>query len=320
MHDNNSKNKVSVLLANPRGFCAGVVRAIKIVEETINKFGPPVYVRHDIVHNHHVVSRLKTMGAVFVEELSDIPDSNSPVIFSAHGVSQAVVDEAQYRNLQVIDATCPLVTKVHREAERWVKLDYFILFIGHKTHPEAIGTTGRIPKDRVRIIETVEDALAFVPPNRDMPLAYVTQTTLSVNDCQEIISALKKKFPEIFAPQTSDICYATTNRQKAVISIAPKVDTMLVIGAPHSSNSLRLVELGKQHGCQLTFLVQDHSEISKELFPEKIQAIGITASASAPEYLVENICNSLKQWFSLEISNLETVTENIIFPLPKTLR
>ena len=314
------KKNVTLFLANPRGFCAGVVRAIKIVEEALLKFGKPVYVRHDIVHNHHVVSRLKTMGAIFVEELSAIPDTSQPVIFSAHGVSQAVVNEAKKRNFLIIDATCPLVTKVHKEAERWVKHNTFLLFIGHKSHPEAVGTTGRIPQHLVHIIENVQDARNFSPPPHTKNLAYVTQTTLSLNDCAHIIQTLKSRFPHIQGPQTSDICYATTNRQQAVISIAPQVNTMLVIGAPHSSNSLRLVELSQSHGCPNTFLVQDTSELKTHMFPPETQAIGLTASASAPEHLVSEIQQHLSLWFQLSLSHVTTASENIVFPLPKSLR
>ena len=313
------RQSIQVYLANPRGFCAGVVRAIKIVEASLVRHGAPVYVRHDIVHNHHVVQRLKKMGAIFVEELSDIPTEDRPVIFSAHGVSSSVVREAEKRGFHIIDATCPLVTKVHKEAERWTRQDHYILFIGHANHPEAIGTTGRIPENRVAIIEDLAAAEQIKPPS-DLPLAYVTQTTLSIADCAEIIATLKRRFPTIKGPQTSDICYATSNRQDAVKEIAPKVDVMFVIGAGHSSNSLRLIELSKQKGCQDTYLIEDASHIQRSYFNENTQALGITASASAPEYLVTETCNLLKEWFDLHLHDITTAKENIVFPLPQELR
>ena len=312
------KNKeIKVLLAAPRGFCAGVDRAIEIVKKSINKYGAPVYVRHEIVHNKHVVESLKKIGAIFVEELSEINDKTRPVIFSAHGVPKAVPEEANNLKMEYIDATCPLVSKVHREAENLYKNGSHIILIGHKNHPEVIGTMGQIPKDGISLIESIEDVEKYKNKDRKN-LAFVTQTTLSVDDTKEIISALKKKFPEIKEPKKEDICYATTNRQAAVKKIAEKCDMFFVIGSRNSSNSLRLVEVAKNSGCKNSRLIHSESTIPLNEI-ENYKTIGISSGASAPEILVDNFIKSLKKQFKIEIKEVEIVKENITFKIPGKL-
>ena len=312
------KNKeIKILLAAPRGFCAGVDRAIEIVKKSINKYGAPVYVRHEIVHNKHVVESLKKIGAIFVEELSEINDKTRPVIFSAHGVPKAVPEEANNLKMEYIDATCPLVSKVHREAENLYKNGSHIILIGHKNHPEVIGTMGQIPKDGISLIESIEDVEKYKNKDRKN-LAFVTQTTLSVDDTKEIISALKKKFPEIKEPKKEDICYATTNRQAAVKKIAEKCDMFFVIGSRNSSNSLRLVEVAKNSGCKNSRLIHSESTIPLNEI-ENYKTIGISSGASAPEILVDNFINVLKKQFMLEIKEVEIVKENTTFKIPGKL-
>ncbi len=312
------KNKeIKILLASPRGFCAGVDRAIEIVKKSINKYGAPVYVRHEIVHNKHVVESLKKIGAIFVEELSEINDKTRPVIFSAHGVPKAVPTEANNLNMEYIDATCPLVSKVHREAENLYKNGCHIILIGHKNHPEVIGTMGQIPKDGISLIENIEDVKKY--ENKDNKnLAFVTQTTLSVDDTKEIISALKKKFPKIKEPKKEDICYATTNRQAAVKKIAEKCDMFFIIGSRNSSNSLRLVEVAKNSGCKNSRLIHSESTIPLNEI-ENYKTIGISSGASAPEILVNNFINNLKKKFTIAIEEVEIVKENITFKIPGKL-
>ena len=312
------KNKeIKILLAAPRGFCAGVDRAIEIVKKSINKYGAPVYVRHEIVHNKHVVESLKKIGAIFVEELSEIKDKTRPVIFSAHGVPKAVPAEANNLKMEYIDATCPLVSKVHREAENLYKNGCHIILIGHKNHPEVIGTMGQIPKDGISLIENIEGVKKY--ENKDSKnLAFVTQTTLSVDDTKEIISALKKKFPEIKEPKKEDICYATTNRQAAVKKIAEKCDMFFVIGSRNSSNSLRLVEVAKNSGCTNSRLIHSESTIPLNEI-KNYKTIGISSGASAPEILVDNFINVLKKQFTIEIKEIEIVKENTTFKIPGKL-
>ena len=308
--------EIKILLAAPRGFCAGVERAIEIVKKSIDKYGAPVYVRHEIVHNKHVVDNLKKIGAIFVEELNEIKDKTRPVIFSAHGVPKSVPEEASNYKMEYIDATCPLVSKVHREAENLNKNGVHVLLIGHKNHPEVIGTMGQLPKGEIDLIENVEDVKNY--NNKKEKLAFVTQTTLSVDDTKEIISALKNKFPNIREPKKEDICYATTNRQSAVKKIAEKCDMFFVIGSRNSSNSQRLVEVAKQSGCDRSELI--HSESNLPI--EKIincKTIGISSGASAPEVLVENFINKIKEKINLEIEEVEIIKENIIFKTPGKL-
>ena len=313
-----TKPALQVLLAAPRGFCAGVDRAIDIVDLALQKYGPPVYVRHEIVHNRYVVEGLKAKGAVFVEELDEIPDTDQPVIFSAHGVAKAVPAAAEKRNMFYIDATCPLVSKVHIEAERLHARGYDILLIGHDGHPEVAGTIGQLPDGAISLIETVEDAQAFEARDPDK-LAFVTQTTLSVDDTAAIVAVLKERFPSIVAPHKDDICYATTNRQAAVKAIAPRAQALLVIGAPNSSNSQRLVEVGKVAGCQIAHLVQRASDIPwAEL--DGVSSIGITAGASAPEALVEEIIDALAERYELTIETVTTATEDVTFKIPRVLQ
>ena len=312
------KNKeIKILLAAPRGFCAGVDRAIEIVKKSINKYGAPVYVRHEIVHNKHVVESLKKIGAIFVEELSEINDKTRPVIFSAHGVPKAVPEEANNLKMEYIDATCPLVSKVHREAENLYKNGSHIILIGHKNHPEVIGTMGQIPKDGISLIESIKDVEKYKNKDRKN-LAFVTQTPLSVDDTKEIISALKKKFPEIKEPKKEDICYATTNRQAAVKKIAEKCDMFFVIGSRNSSNSLRLVEVAKNSGCKNSRLIHSESTIPLNEI-ENYKTIGVSSGASAPEILVDNFIKSLKKQFKIEIKEVEIVKENITFKIPGKL-
>ena len=309
--------EIKILLAAPRGFCAGVERAIEIVKKSINKYGAPVYVRHEIVHNKHVVDGLKKIGAIFVEELHEIKDKTRPVIFSAHGVPKKVPIEAENFKMEYVDATCPLVSKVHREAENLNKNGLQILLIGHKNHPEVIGTMGQIPKGEIDLIESVEDANNYENKSKKK-LAFVTQTTLSVDDTKEIISALKKKFPEIKEPKKEDICYATTNRQAAVKKIAEKCDMFFVIGSRNSSNSLRLVEVAKNSGCQNSRLIHSESTVPLDEI-EKHQTIGISSGASAPEILVENFINNLKKQFTVAIEEIEIVKEKVTLKIPGKL-
>ena len=311
------EKEIRILLAAPRGFCAGVDRAIEIVKKSLDKFGAPVYVRHEIVHNKHVVESLKKIGAVFVEELSEVKDKSRPIIFSAHGVPKSVPIEAENLKMEYIDATCPLVSKVHREAENLNKNGSHILLIGHKNHPEVIGTMGQIPVDGIDLIESVEDAKNY---NKKVSknIAYVTQTTLSVDDTKEIIRELKNKFPEIQEPKKEDICYATTNRQAAVKKIAEKCDMFFVIGSRNSSNSLRLVEVAKNSGCKNSRLIHSESTIPLNEI-ENYKTIGISSGASAPEILVDNFIKSLKKQFKIEIKEVEIVKENITFKIPGKL-
>ncbi len=313
-----SRPRLTVRLAAPRGFCAGVDRAIQIVETALARFGRPVYVRHEIVHNRFVVEGLKKKGAIFVEELDEIPDTDAPVIFSAHGVPKSVPEEAARRGFFVLDATCPLVSKVHGEAARHHAKGRLVIFIGHAGHPEVIGTMGQLPEGAVHLIETVTDAENFQPPS-GKALAYLTQTTLSVDDTQEIISVLKRRFPDIVGPHREDICFATTNRQEAVKRIASHCDTILVVGAPNSSNSRRLVEVAERAGCRRAYLVQSAAEIPWEAL-QGITCLGISAGASAPEVLVEEILAALAERFDTKVESVVTTEEDITFKLPRVLR
>jgi 4-hydroxy-3-methylbut-2-en-1-yl diphosphate reductase len=309
---------LTIYLAAPRGFCAGVDRAIQIVELALAKYGAPVYVRHEIVHNRYVVESLKAKGAIFVEELDEIPDTGAPIVFSAHGVPKAVPEAARARNLFVLDATCPLVSKVHVEAESQFREGHEILLIGHAGHPEVVGTTGQLPDGAVTLIETVADALAFVPRDPDR-LAVITQTTLSVDDTKEILNALKARFPRLMMPPKDDICYATTNRQEAVKRIAPACERMIVVGSPNSSNSLRLVEVAERAGCPSAVLIQRAAEIDWDLF-QGISRLGVTAGASAPEVLVDEIIDAFKARFEVTVEGVTTAEESIAFKLPRELR
>jgi len=311
-----NKHKIKILLAAPRGFCAGVDRAIEIVKKSIEKFGAPVYVRHEIVHNKHVVESLKKIGAVFVEELDEIEDKTRPVIFSAHGVPKSVPAEAEGLNMTYIDATCPLVSKVHREAENLHKAGNHILLIGHKNHPEVIGTLGQLPKGSIDLIESVEDVKNYNNTKND--LAYVTQTTLSVDDTKDIIEKLKVKFPKIKDPKKEDICYATTNRQGAVKNIAKLCEMFFVIGSKNSSNSVRLVEVAKNSGCEKSILIHSNSTTPFEEI-DKCNTIGISSGASAPEILVDNFISDLKKKYEVEIKEVEIIKENITFKIPNKL-
>ena len=312
------KNKnIKILLASPRGFCAGVDRAIEIVKKSIDKYGSPVYVRHEIVHNKHVVDSLKNIGAIFVEELEEIKDKSRPVIFSAHGVPKSVPKEASDLNMTYVDATCPLVSKVHREAENLHKNGSHILLIGHKNHPEVVGTMGQLPAESIDLIENVEDAEKYSKRNGNK-LAYITQTTLSVDDTKEIINILKRKFPEINEPKKEDICYATTNRQSAVKKIAKNCDMFFVIGSRNSSNSVRLVEVAKNNGCDKSELIHSESKVPLDKIAN-CTTIGISSGASAPEILVEKFINELKKEFTLEIEEVEIIKEDITFKIPGKL-
>ena len=316
----NTLPPLKLILAEPRGFCAGVDRAVQIVELALEKYGAPVYVRHEIVHNRHVVEDLREKGAVFVEELDEIPSTEAPVIFSAHGVAKAVPEEARRRNFFYIDATCPLVSKVHIEAERLYDDGYEIILIGHAGHPEVIGTMGQLPSGAVHLVETLEDAATYTPNNAHK-LSYITQTTLSVDDTQEIVSLLKERFPAINHPKKEDICYATTNRQEAVKEVARECDCLLVVGAPNSSNSRRLVEVGERAGAKASYLVQNASEIPwDEIAANDHNAIGITAGASAPEVLVDEIITAFQKRFATTVKKVTTATENVSFKLPRQLR
>ncbi|MCA3255100.1 MAG: 4-hydroxy-3-methylbut-2-enyl diphosphate reductase [Alphaproteobacteria bacterium] len=309
-----AKPRLRVLIAAPRGFCAGVDRAIRIVELAIERYGAPVYVRHEIVHNKFVVDSLKAKGAVFVEELDEVPDG-VPVIFSAHGVPKVVPATAEQRGLNWLDATCPLVSKVHRQAERFVDQGRHILFVGHHGHPEVIGTFGQVPEGAMTLVETVEDAESVSPP--DKPLGFLTQTTLSVDDTAEILSVLQRRFPQLVGPKGEDICYATTNRQTAVKAIAEEADLVLVIGAPNSSNSLRLVEVA-QRGGAASHLVQRAADLDWAWL-EGIGTLGITAGASAPEVLVEELIAKLRERFDVRLDQVQTAVEDITFKLPRGL-
>ena len=312
------KNKnLKILLASPRGFCAGVDRAIEIVKKSIDKYGAPVYVRHEIVHNKHVVDSLKKIGAVFVEELEEIKDKTRPVIFSAHGVPKSVPKEASNLNMTYVDATCPLVSKVHREAENLHKNGSHILLIGHKNHPEVVGTMGQLPSDCIDLIENVNDAEKYSKKNGSK-LAYITQTTLSVDDTREIINVLKNKFPEINEPKKEDICYATTNRQSAVKKIAKNCDMFFVIGSRNSSNSVRLLEVAKNNGCDKSELIHSESKVPIDKIAN-CKTIGISSGASAPEILVEEFIQELKKKFIIEIEEVEIIKEDITFKIPGKL-
>jgi 4-hydroxy-3-methylbut-2-en-1-yl diphosphate reductase len=309
---------LTIYLAAPRGFCAGVDRAIQIVELALAKYGAPVYVRHEIVHNRHVVESLKAKGAIFVEELDEIPDTEAPVIFSAHGVPKSVPEAASLRNLFYLDATCPLVFKVHIEAARHHGAGREVLLIGHAGHPEVLGTIGQLPQGAVHLVETIADARAFTPKDPEA-LAYTTQTTLSVDDTGAIVELLKRRFPRMMGPRKNDICYATTNRQDAVKRLAPLCDRLFVVGSPNSSNSMRLVEIAKRAGCPRAALVQNADEIDWDDFIA-IRSLGITAGASAPEVLVDEIIDAFKARFATKVESVTTAEEDIAFKLPQQLR
>ena len=311
------KNELKIYLASPRGFCAGVDRAIEIVKKSIDKFGSPVYVRHEIVHNKHVVESLKKIGAIFVEEISEIKDKSRPVIFSAHGVPKKVPKEAEELNMKYVDATCPLVSKVHREAENMYKSGYHIILIGHKGHPEVIGTMGQIPENGITLVETIEDVEKIVF-KKDEKLAFITQTTLSVDDTKEIIECLKKKFPQINEPKKEDICYATTNRQAAVKKIAKLCDMFFVIGSRNSSNSKRLVEVASKAGCNQSELIHSESDIPLDKIG-KCKTIGISSGASAPEIIVQDFISKIKEKYEVQIEEVEIVKENVFFKIPGML-
>ena len=312
------KNKeLKILLSAPRGFCAGVERAIEIVEKSIQKYGAPVYVRHEIVHNKFVVDDLKSKGAIFVEELEEIEDKSRPVIFSAHGVPKKIPEDAKNYNMTYVDATCPLVSKVHREAENLNKAGYHLILIGHENHPEVIGTMGQLPKGSIDLIQNEDEAKNY-NFNSYEKIAFVTQTTLSVDDTKEMIEILKERFPKIKEPQKEDICYATTNRQMAVKNIAKKCDMFFVIGSRNSSNSVRLVEVAKKSGCPNSQLIHSESEIPYDVI-ENSNIIGISSGASAPEILVDNFINELKNRFTVSIDEVEIIKENVVFKIPKKL-
>ena len=307
----------TIKLANPRGFCAGVDRAIEIVKKSIDKFGSPVYVRHEIVHNKHVVESLKKIGAVFVKEINEIQDKSRPVIFSAHGVPKKVPREAEELNMKYVDATCPLVSKVHREAENMYKSGYHIILIGHKGHPEVIGTMGQIPEHGITLVETVEDVKKIIF-KKEEKLAFITQTTLSVDDTKEIIECLKKRFPKINEPKKEDICYATTNRQAAVKKIAKLCDMFFVIGSRNSSNSKRLVEVASKAGCNESELIHSESEIPLDKIG-KCKTIGISSGASAPEIIVQDFISKIKEKYEVQSEEVEIVKENVFFKIPGML-
>lgn len=310
------RRPLTILLAAPRGFCAGVDRAIQIVEQALEKYGEPVYVRHEIVHNRYVVEGLEARGAIFVDELDDVPDDR-PVVFSAHGVPKSVPAEAGRRNLLYLDATCPLVSKVHNEAARHFDKNREIVLIGHAGHPEVIGTMGQLPDDAIWLVETVADAEDFQPRGA-AELAYITQTTLSVDDTNDIVETLKRRFPSIIGPGKEDICYATTNRQLAVKELAPQCDLILVIGAPNSSNSMRLVEVAEQTGCPKSLLVQRARDIDFATL-EGVGTLGITAGASAPDVLVDEVLDAFRDRFDVQLKEISVTSENISFKLPKEL-
>jgi 4-hydroxy-3-methylbut-2-enyl diphosphate reductase len=311
------KPALTLYLAGPRGFCAGVVRAIEIVELAIEKWGSPVYVRHEIVHNKHVVDGLRAKGAIFVEELDDCP-SDRPVVFSAHGVPKAVPAEAERRMMVYVDATCPLVSKVHVEAERHFQNGLQIVMIGHSGHPETVGTMGQLPSGEVLLVETVND-VGRIMPRDPAKVAYITQTTLSVDDTAEIVTALMSRFPGIVGPHKKDICYATTNRQEAVKAMAPRIEALLVVGAPNSSNSKRLVEVGSVAGCGYASLVQSAADIDWRAI-EGVKAVGLTAGASAPEVLVDQVITAFRERYDLTIEDVVTAEEKVSFKVPRVLR
>ena len=313
-----SKPPLTVLLCAPRGFCAGVVRAIDAVEQALKLHGAPVYVRHEIVHNRYVVDDLKRKGAVFVEELDEIPDTDAPVIFSAHGVPKSVPEAARQRNFFAIDATCPLVTKVHREAEIQHKRGRKILLVGHAGHPEVVGTIGQLPAGSVLLVETIAD-VAALPDLDDTELAFVTQTTLSVDDTSEIINALRQRFPAIVGPHREDICYATTNRQEAIKKVALLADAVIVVGSPNSSNSQRLREVAERAGAKKAVLLLRTTEIDWSMF-EGIRTLAITAGASAPEILVEQMIDAFAERWLVNVETVTTADESVFFPLPRNLR
>jgi 4-hydroxy-3-methylbut-2-enyl diphosphate reductase len=313
-----TKPPLHILLCAPRGFCAGVVRAIDAVEKALAIHGAPVYVRHEIVHNKYVVENLKQKGAVFVRELDEVPDGEAPVIFSAHGVPKSVPESALARRLFAIDATCPLVTKVHREAQVHHKRGRHIILIGHAGHPEVIGTMGQLPVGAATLVETVDD-IARLEPADPENLAFVTQTTLSVDDTQDMVDALKERFPSIVGPHKEDICYATTNRQGAVKRVAPLVDAMIVVGSPNSSNSQRLREVAEREGCPVVRLILRAEDIDWSLFGG-IRRLGITAGASAPEILVEEIIDAFAERYAVSVESVSTADESVFFPLPRELR
>jgi len=318
MEEQKKDNQLKIYLASPRGFCAGVDRAVEIVKKSLQKFGAPIYVRHEIVHNKHVVQELKEMGTIFVDELDDIEDTSRPVIFSAHGVAKKVVDDAKFKNLLYIDATCPLVSKVHREAEQLNKQGYHIFLIGHENHPEVIGTMGQIDKNNIELIQNKEDVETILPI-KEIKYAYITQTTLSIDDTKEIIQSLQIKFPAIKGPIKEDICYATTNRQAAVKLIAPKCDLFLIIGSRNSSNSQRLVEVAKKNGCENSLLL--HTDLE---FPEEqilnCKNLGLSSGASAPEILIQNLIKKIKKIRNVQIEEVTSATENVTFKIPSTLQ
>lgn len=318
MEEQKKDNQLKIYLASPRGFCAGVDRAVEIVKKSLQKFGAPIYVRHEIVHNKHVVQELKEMGTIFVDELDDIEDTSRPVIFSAHGVAKKVVDDAKFKNLLYIDATCPLVSKVHREAEQLNKQGYHIFLIGHENHPEVIGTMGQIDNNNIELIQNKEDVETILPI-KEKKYAYITQTTLSIDDTKEIIQSLQNKFPTIKGPIKEDICYATTNRQAAVKLIAPKCDLFLIIGSRNSSNSQRLVEVAKKNGCENSLLL--HTDLE---FPEEqilnCKNLGLSSGASAPEILIQNLIKKIKKIRNVQIEEITSATENVTFKIPSTLQ
>jgi 4-hydroxy-3-methylbut-2-en-1-yl diphosphate reductase len=313
------KKNLKIYLASPRGFCAGVKRAIEIVEKSLNKYGKPIYVRHEIVHNKQVVNDLKEKGAIFIEELSDIKDNTRPVIFSAHGVPKSVPKEAKEKKLVFVDATCPLVSKVHRESEQLYKKGYDIILIGHNNHPEVIGTMGQLPVGSIKLIETADDVDLLKVENFSKPLAYITQTTLSVDDTAEIIDKLKKKFPNIKQPIKEDICYATTNRQKAVKEIAAKCDMFFVIGSRNSSNSVRLVEVAKKAGCKKSLLIHSEQKIPMDELMNS-ETVGISSGASAPDYMIQKLLEHLKKKREISLEEVTVAEEKVIFKLPRELQ
>ncbi|MEO9601387.1 4-hydroxy-3-methylbut-2-enyl diphosphate reductase [Parasphingorhabdus sp.] len=315
IHSDKQKRQIDLLVAAPRGFCAGVDRAIKIVELAIKKYGSPVYVRHEIVHNRYVVDELKKLGAIFIEELDEVPDG-VPVVFSAHGVPKAVPHKAEERGLEYLDATCPLVSKVHRQAERQTEAGRHIVFVGHANHPEVIGTFGQVEEGQMTLVETLEDVEALKPEDPDA-LSFLTQTTLSVDDTREIVEALQARFPSIVGPKGEDICYATSNRQDAVKEIAKSCQLVLVIGAPNSSNSLRLVEVAERLGAEAK-LIQRAEEIDLAWF-DGVDKLGLTAGASAPEILVHEVRHLLEEYFEVNEEKVTTADENMVFKLPRGL-
>ena len=318
MEEQKKDNQLNIYLASPRGFCAGVDRAVEIVKRSLNKFGAPVYVRHEIVHNKHVVQELRDMGTIFVNELEDIKDTTRPVIFSAHGVAKKVVDDAKFKNLHYIDATCPLVSKVHREAEQLDKQGYHIFLIGHENHPEVIGTMGQINNNNIELIQSKEE-VDTIKPVQEKKYAYITQTTLSIDDTKEIIQSLQNKFPTIKGPIKEDICYATTNRQAAVKLIAPKCDFFIIIGSRNSSNSQRLVEVAKKNGCTNSLLLHTDSEFPKAAILN-CKNLGLSSGASAPEILIQNLIKKIKEIRNIQIEEVVSATENVSFKIPATLQ